>query len=197
MRVRALSTLALLSLAAVGVQTASAGDPSTAGNKLQCFDGTQDGYSGSCSLDGRSATLTNPVGGYSGVYVARTNLAGKRLADVNQLAFSYAGATSGGSPRITLPADIDGDGTWEDFISADAVTCNDGAGTVDVINDADCAISFNGGSGAPAVGWAAFVAANPGVRVATDAIPFVIADQAGTVTVSNVRIGRGPARAAK
>jgi hypothetical protein len=198
MRTRALTTLALLAVPLVGVPTAlAANDPSTAGNKLQCFDGTQDGYAGTCTLDGGSATLTNPVGGYSGVYVARTNLAGKRLADVNQLAFAYRGDTSGGSPRVTFPADVDGDGTWDDFVSADAVTCNDGAGHVDVINDADCAISFNGGSGAAAIGWPAFVAANPNVRVATDALPFVIADQPGTVTVSDVRLGRGPARAAK
>jgi hypothetical protein len=191
-------SVVLVTIAVVGQPAGAASDRSaTAGNKLLCFDGASEGAgNGVCVLGaGGSATLTNPAAGdYAGVYVANTNLDGKSIADINQLSFTYSGATSGGSPRITFPIDLDGDGLWDDFVSADAVTCTDGtatAGTVDVINDPTCLVSLN--AGPSYASWAAFVAAYPDATVATDALPFVIADQPGTVNVSDVRIGRGPA----
>lgn len=184
-------------LLAAGAGTAQA-QGSTSGNKLQCFDTTSEGYpadpASTCVLDGgRGATLTNPAGTYSGVYVLKTNIDGKRLATVNKLSFSYAGDDPAGALRITIPVDVDGDGMWDDFVSAGADNCNDGEGNVDVINDETCLVGFN--SGTYYASWAELVAANPTVTVATDASPFVIADQEGTWTVSNVSIGRGAASA--
>ena len=45
--------------------------------------------------------------------------------------------------------------------------------------------------------WAAFVAANPTYRVADDALSFIIADQPGLFTITNVQLGKGPAGGAK
>jgi hypothetical protein len=172
----------------------------TAGNKLQCFDGETEGFgNGVCTLTDDGATLFNAAAGdYSGVYIANSNLEGKKLNTINKLAFSYASATgdvSGGSPRITFPIDLNGDGLWDDFVSADAVGCTDGdafSGTVDVINDPTCQVSLNGGGTYES--WAAFVAAYPTATVATDAISFIIADQPGSFTITNVQLGKGPAK---
>jgi hypothetical protein len=194
-----LAGVTFVAIAGTGAMAAPATTKATtSGNKLQCFDGASEGYgNGVCSLRANgTATLTNPAAGdYSGVYVLNNNVAGKRLADINQLGFSFTGDSTGGSPRITFPVDIDGDGAWDDFVSADALGCSDGAGNVDVINDTTCLVSFNGGSGPAANSWAEFVALNPTVRVSNDGqVPFVIADQAGSYQVSNVRIGRSTAK---
>jgi hypothetical protein len=167
------------------------------GNKFQCFSETTP-EGGPCPTPGAtSVTLDNAPGEYSGVYLQNSNLLGKSVKSINQLSFRYDGTISGGSPRITFPIDVNNDGGWDDFISADAVGCSDTGGTsglVDVMNDPTCLVSFNGGPSYP--NWAAFVAANPTARVATDAIPFIIADQPGVVTISEIQIGKGPARAA-
>ena len=141
------------------------------------------------------ATLHNPAGTYSGVYVLNTNIAGKTLSEINKLGFTYAGDDPAGALRITVPVDTTGDGAWDDFVSAGADNCNDGAGNVNVITDATCLVGFNGGT--YYANWAALVAANPTVTVATDALPFVIADQEGDWTVSNVSIGRAGAKTTK
>jgi hypothetical protein len=43
--------------------------------------------------------------------------------------------------------------------------------------------------------WDAFVAAFPTATVGADALPFIIADDAGSWTVSDVQLGKGPAKA--
>ena len=178
----------------------NAANPATQGNKLQCFDGdTEGGPSnlGQCELVEGGADIFVPgFGWYAGVYVNNSNLDGKLLSDINKLAFTYVGnGTTGGSPRITFPIDFDGNGTWDDFVSADAIGCTDGdmtAGTVDVINDETCLVSLNSGGTYP--NWDAFVAAYPDARVATDAVSFVIVDQPGEFTITNVQLGRGAAK---
>ena len=174
----------------------------TQGNKLQCFDGTTDGgYNGICTLIENGATL-NTVDGdsdnnnnYAGVYIQNSNLGGKLLSDVNKLSFDYSGSTaSGGSPRISLPIDENGDGTTEAYAYIDTNGCNSGdpnTGTLDAINDPTCTIWYNNVS---YDNWAAFVAANPTYRIASDALAFIIVDQPGTFDVTNVQLGKGPAK---
>jgi hypothetical protein len=172
------------------------------GNKLQCFDGTTDGgFNGTCELTAGGAVLDttdgddNPNNAYAGVYIQNSNLDGKLIGDVNKLAFSYSGSgAAGGSPRISIPIDEDGDGTTEAYAFVDTQGCNDGSansGTLDAINDATCIVAYD----SLYDNWAAFVAANPTYRVA-DALAFVIVDQPGDFTISNVQLGKGPARAA-
>ncbi len=43
--------------------------------------------------------------------------------------------------------------------------------------------------------WDAFVAAFPTATVGADALPFIIADDHGSWTVSDVQLGKGPAKA--
>jgi hypothetical protein len=206
----------MASAAAAVLLLAACSDPSTApsaasspslaaaananGNKLQCFSGTTDGgsYGGTCSVtkDG-VATLNNmdgdPDGSYSGVYLQNSNLDGKRLSDVNQLGFSYTGVAGAGAPRISLPIDTDANGTTDFYAFIAALYCNDGAGNVDAINDATCTIYAGSESFA---NWAAMLAAHPDWRVG-ESLPFIIADEPGHWTVSNVRLGKGPAGGAK
>jgi len=176
------------------------GTAAAAGNKLQCFDGETEGgpdNTGQCELISDGAHIVTGTGtSYAGVYINNSNLDGKSLADINKLAFSWEGSTTlGGSPRITFPIDLDGDGGWDDFVSADALGCSTGtatSGTVDLINNPDCLISLN--SGGTYTGWAAFLAAFPDAHVATDAISFIIVDQPGDFTITNVQLGKGPAK---
>src|SRR5262245_3660885 len=113
------------------------------GNKLSCFDGTTDGgFYGLCSvtnagvatLDNTSNDATgtaNPFDQYSGVYLQNSNLDGKKLKSVNQLAFDYTGTPTNGSPRISLPLDTNGDGATDVYAFISAFWCNDGAGHLD------------------------------------------------------------------
>jgi hypothetical protein len=186
------------------VNAASSGN--LGGNKLQCFSGTTDGtnYGGTCSLTATGvATLDNtdgnPNGSYSGVFVQNSNLGGKLLNNANKLSFSYAAGTntvaSGGSPRFSIPIDTDGDGAIDIYAFIDTLGCNNGSpdnGTLDAINDSSCTVALSDGTSY--VNWAAFVAANPTYRIASDTVPFVIADQPGYWTITNVQLGKGPAR---
>ena len=167
---------------------------------LVCFDGTHDGgYYGLCSMKSGVATLdnrTNDATGtansydqYSGIYPKKSNLVGKAIADVKELGFTYGGdAATAGSPRISLGIDTNADGNRDDYAFISAYYCNDGAGKVDAVNDATCTIYT--GSGVYA-NWADMVAKHPGYRVA--GTPFVIADDPGVWTVSNVQLGQVPA----
>lgn len=130
-----------------------------------------------------------PVGGgdYSGVYYATSHLAGKLLAEVTTLGFAYTGTATAGSPRISLPIDMDQNGSTDFYAFISAFHCNDGAGTVNAISDTTCTIFWTGGPDSGVENWSAFAAANPSWQIG--AIPFVIADDAGMWTVSNVHLG--------
>ena len=101
-------------------------------NKLKCFQGSDNGYNGTCTLKSNgargSAVLDNndgdldPNNNYSGVYIENSTLTGSFLGDATQLSFSYSGdAPVGGSPRFSLSVDTDGDGSHDGYIFADAV----------------------------------------------------------------------------
>jgi len=200
---------ALLTAAAIAGSVAASSTRSFSanvnGNKLQCFSGTGDNpeiYGGDCSFDGNVAVIVTTDhgadGSYGGVFIQNSNLGGKLLADVNKLAFSYDGAgAAGGSPRLSIPIDNNNDGKWDAFAFVDTQGCNDGdvnKGTLDVINDATCTVSYNN---TQYDNWAAFEQANPSLRIAKDAVTFVIVDQPGSFKISNVQLGKGPAKPAQ
>jgi hypothetical protein len=193
---------------ALSVALLSSAGTAAAANPLLCFSGTADTanggtgtaiYGGTCTLspDGTSAVLNNsvtgPDGSYSGVYYAVSHWSGKLLSQITELSFNYAGtAVTPGSPRISLPVDLNNDGMI-DYISIAAYYCNDGAGLVDPMHDTTCTIWSNLNGTTPlASNWAALVAAYPTLRVA-HSVPFVIADDPGIWTVSNVQLGQGEA----
>jgi hypothetical protein len=177
-------TIALLGLG--GVAQAA---PSPKSNQLTCFDGTSDGggFNGVCTRNGGgSFTLNNndndtePNNAYAGVSVEHSALTGMRFADITQLGFSYSGDISGGSPRYSLP--VAGGG----YVFIDAASCNDGAGHVAPLTDSTCAVQSPTGYYSS---YAAFTTAEPGLAVG-DAGSFIVADQPGIVTVSNIQLGR-------
>lgn len=174
-------------VALVGVTTASAASDN--GNQLTCFEGA----GGDCTLIDGGAQLTNVPGGFSGVYLQNSNVDGKRITTVNQLGFRYTGVATAGAPRISLPIDTDADGDAEFYAFIAAFYCNDGAGLVDAINDPTCTI-FAGAE--VFANWDALVAAHPEWRVSENQT-FVIADEPGTWTVTDVELGKGPAKGAK
>ena len=173
-------------------------------NPLICFDGPEVGVAnGDCTLITGGATLDatdgdeNPNNQAAGVFYQVSGLSGKPLAEVNtaNVRFTYAagaGTTaSGGSPRVSIPIDADGNGSFDAFAFADTLGCNDGnanSGTF-MLGSATCHISY--GADAPEfpgyANWAAFAAAHPTGKVSND-LPFVIADQPGFWTVTNVHL---------
>ena len=196
---RSLGVLAVLS-AAILFGNSGPAAASNGSGQLLCFDGTTDTanqqtggavYGGVCTRTPNGAILDNSVpvgsGDYSGVYYKTSSLSGKLLGDVTQLSFNYTGVPTAGSPRISLPIDVTGDGTTDFYAFIGAFYCNNGAGLVDPIHDSTCTIFYTGGPDSGYPNWAAFVAAHPTWHVG--AIPFVIADDAGLWTVSNVHLG--------
>jgi len=173
-----------------------------AANPLLCFDGPSEGtiYGGHCTLNasGTGATLDNTGGdadgSYSGVYFASSALSGKLLSEVSDLSFSYTGTATAGSPRISLPIDTNNDGATDFYAFIGAFYCNNGAGLVDPLHDTTCTIFYTGNDAGDA-NWAAFVAAHPTWRVSDD-VPFIVADDAGLWTVSNVHLGAADVKTA-
>lgn len=191
---RTILTVCVAALALAGASPALAGTEK--GNTLSCFSGTEDGgYNGTCTFTADGAVLDNvdgndnPYDNYAGVYLQNSNLDGKTLADVNKLSFRYTGEPTAGSPRFSLPIDT-GNGSTAFYAFVSAYYCNDGNGLVDAVNDPTCVIFAGSESFAS---WAAMVAAHPGWRIGPS-LPFVIADDPGEWTVSDVQLGKGPAR---
>jgi hypothetical protein len=175
------------------------------GNKLQCFSGTADNdqlYGGDCAFDSNTAVIkttdSGAEGSYAGVYIQNSNLGGKLLADVNKLAFTYDGTgATGGSPRLSIPIDNNNDSKADAYAFIDTNGCNDGdanKGTLDAINDVSCTVSYNN---TQYTNWAAFIAGDATVRIAKDGVTFVIVDEPGTFNISNVQLGKGPAKPAQ
>jgi hypothetical protein len=176
------------------------GGTAAAANPLLCFDGPSDEtvYGGACTINpgGTSATLNtadgDPDGSYAGVYYATSDLSGDSVTTVTGLSFTYACTSAatcvrGGSPRMSIPIDTDGDGDWDGFAFIDANNCGQAGATAGTV-DQSCPVFFGNTLYA---NWAAFVLANSGAFIATDAIPFVIADQPFFGVISNVQLGQG------
>lgn len=170
-------------------------------NPLLCFDGTTDGgFNGHCTLTNNGATLNtidgneDPNDAYAGVYYATSNLSGKALTAVNptSVSFTYAAAAgttaSGGSPRVSIPIDTTGTGATTAYAFADTLGCNTGSANNGTLSLADptCTIAY-GSESQP--NWASFVAAHPTWKISSS-IPFVIVDQPGMWTVTNVNLGQ-------
>ena len=192
--------LGVLAVSASLLGNAGPAAASNGANPLMCFDGTTDTangqtggavFGGVCTRTPNGAVLDNSVpvgsGDYSGVFYKTSSLSGQLLGDVTQLSFNYTSVPTAGSPRISLPIDVTGDGTTDFYAFIGAFYCNDGAGLVDPIHDSTCTIFYTGGPVSGDPNWAAFVAAHPTWHVG--ATPFVIADDAGLWTVSNVHLG--------
>ena len=202
----AAAAIAAAAIAVVAAPGANAA-PNPKSSQLACFDGTTDGVAGgSCARDGNSFTLDadnptgDPDGAYAGVYLTNKSLSGKTFASVTTLGFSYDGAVSGGSPRFSLPI-IGSDGR-DGYVFIDAASCNDGAGHVAPLTDPTCVVSgyyWNpDGSSEPTEGfyyesWSDFLAGESGAELGSS-YAFVIADQPGVVTVSDIQLGNAKQR---
>lgn len=178
-----------------------------AANPLLCFDGTTDTangdtgsqvYGGFCTLNpgGTSATLNTTVAGadgsYAGVYYAESDLSGDLIGTVTGVSFTYSCTTAatcvtGGSPRVSIPIDTNNNGTTESYAFIDANNCGQAGGIAGTVTQ-NCPVFFGGTLYA---NWAAFVTAHGDYKIATDAVPFVIADQPFLGTISNVQLGQG------
>jgi hypothetical protein len=171
-----------------------------AANPLLCFDGPSEGtaFGGDCTINpgGTSATINtadgDPQGSYAGVYYASSNISGDLIGTVTGLSFTYSctsttNCVTGGSPRMSIPIDTNNNGTTESYAFIDANNCGLTAAQSGTVTQA-CPVFF--GSTLYA-NWTAFANANPTYRIATDAVPFVIADQPFVGIFSNVQLGQG------
>jgi len=178
------------------------GSTAVAANPLLCFSGTTDGgFNGTCTLIAGGAVLntfdgdTNPNNNYAGVFFATSSLSGKPLSAVSA-SFTYAASAgttaSGGSPRLSIPIDTNADGVTDNYAFIDTLGCNDGSANTGTLSlsDSTCTVAYGGGGSW--VSWAAFAAANPTWKV-SNSLPFVIADQPGMWTITNVQLGQGEA----
>lgn len=173
-------------------------------DKLLCFDGTTDGgFGGVCALRANGAkgpaTLNNtdssPAGDYAGVYYANSTMSGQLLGAITQLGYTYSGTTVPGPGDLSLnvPVNLSGGATTDGYLFIDAFYCPGVGGHVDAINNSSCGMYYQGVTFY--ANWAAFVAANPSAKVATDNVPFVIAERTPAEgpafwTVSNVTLGK-------
>ena len=170
-----------------------------AANPLLCFDGPSEGtvYGGDCTInpDGTSATLNTADGdvdgSYAGVYYATTSLSGDLIGTVTGLSFTYSCTTgapcvTGGSPRMSIPIDTNNDGTTDGYAFIDANNCGQTTNRTGTV-DQSCPVFFGS---TLYTNWAAFASANPTYRIATDSVPFVIADQPFRGIISNVQLGQ-------
>ena len=194
MRLPAAGLAVLLLAFSAGTVMAAAPSAAPGQSKIQCF---ADGDA-TCTLKGSgakgSATLKVNAGGVAGVYFVGYNnsVYGAKLGDLTPLSLFYAGdAPTAGAPRFSIPIDENNDGLTEAFAFVPAISCNNGHGKVDVIGDATCLVYYAPDGVAGWANWAAFAAAHPTWEVAlTDNYLFVIADEPGTWTLSNVIIGK-------
>ena len=176
-------------LLALVASLAFAGAVSAAPSKLRTEVGGPDATATVFSAS--SARITADVGSYAAIYTTAKSPAGKKLIEIDMgfriTVDGQSGTVSGGAPRLTIPVDFNGDGTWDDFASLDWASCG---GTVDAnskltssvlvsTTSATCGVSLN--AGGSYANWDAFAAANPTYRVAKGQQAFIIADWGPTV----------------
>jgi hypothetical protein len=133
---------------------------------------------------GDSFTIINDASEYGGVYVkpqSSKSLAGVSVANVD-FSFVASGDVAGGAPRFSLPIAEDADRVTDAYAFIDVNSC--GSSTVSTTSST-CKVYY---ADHPAYdNWDAFADSNPGFSVSED-IPFIIADQAGTYTVSKISL---------
>lgn len=136
-------------------------------------------------LSNTSARLeVTALNDYALVYTPSTS--SKVLADVDMgFVLESGSAITGGSPRITIPIDTDGNGKWDDFASIDANACGvtydaNNLTVADLLvstTSPNCVVSLNYGSGAGTyANWDALIADQPTWRIAKGQQSFIIAD---------------------
>jgi hypothetical protein len=185
--------LVVIALSFVAAAAMAAGNPES-GNKLQPFSGADDGYTGTATLAGDGCAIIDTVDGdndpynnYAGVYIYPT-LPPKPIGDVNKLSFDFVGGpVVGGSPRLSVPIDENGDGTVEAYAFIDAALSGlTTEGTVDLTSPVAYGATVY-------ENWQAFATANPAYRIGK-AITFIIADQPFQGVICNVQIGKSAAK---
>lgn len=169
--------IAAMAFVTLGFTATAEAAPSTKANQLTCFDGASEGYgNGVCVRKGGSFTLTNPeAGDYSGVYVVSQNLAGQQVRNLG-LTYTYSGTTGGGSPRFSIP--LAGGG----YAYVDSACDVNGDGIVN-LQEPGCIIADSNGY---------YGLASEYTGVVGEGFTFIVADQPGVVTVSNIVLGRTP-----
>jgi hypothetical protein len=111
------------------------------------------------------------------------NWNGVTVSQITALQFDYTGPTNvGGDPRINVP--VTG-GTL--FVGGNACFVTQPDNTtelVDALHNASCNITTPSNSAAGYSNWAALIAAEPNLQIT--GAPYVIIDEPGTWTISNV-----------
>jgi hypothetical protein len=129
-----------------------------------------------------SATLVNDADEYSGVYLRSKSQSAKPIGAV-RLSFDHSGSVAGGAPRFSIPIDTEHNGTIDGYAFVDAINCGN-TGTVST-ESPNCMVFFGDEAFA---NWDAFAAAHPRYRIAPGSIPFIIADQPGSYTITDIEL---------
>lgn len=182
--------------------SALAANPATGKSSITCFG------AGCTQLSKTSVRLdTTGTSEGGGAYLPGFNSSfyGVRTALVTALSNTVTRSALGIDPRWSIPIDnttynVDGDGDGfvgdgrTDYVLfVSFADCNNGAGLVDVINDATCTINR---SDSPTTypNWATFVQLETNTNISLlDLYAFIIADNSGADgvwTISNMKVGK-------
>lgn len=154
----------------------SVASPTQAAPALQTF-GT-----GEVTINNGTVSIVNDSGEYGGVYLKSRSTSGKLLSAVD-FSFTNTGDTAGGAPRLSIPIDTDMDGSTDNGYAF--IDVNNCGGDFVSTTSSTCQVYFHT-EPAPYANWDAFAAAHPTWRIDPGNIPFVIADVAGTYSVTAV-----------
>ena len=125
----------------------------------------------------------DPAPEYGGVYLNSRSQSGKAIGSVD-FSFVSSGDVAGGAPRLSIPIDMDKNGTVDDYLSIGASNCID---DTNVTTTGTNCMAYLNSDGPTGLTWDAWAAVNPTWRVAPGASPFIIADGAhGTYVVSDI-----------
>jgi len=150
--------------------------------KLQTF-GT-----GVVTATGDSATIVNDPGEYGGVFLNSKSQGSKLLNNV-VFQFTNRGDVAGGAPRFSIGIDDRNSATATVFAFLDAAGCGAAVGpnttvaTLVSTQNPACHVNYDGTDYA---NWSAFAAANPTYKTNAGGTPFIIADQAGSYSVTDI-----------
>jgi hypothetical protein len=111
---------------------------------------------------------------YGGVYLSSKSVSGK-LASTVDFSFVSSGDVTD-APRISIPIDVDGNGSVEYYAFLGANRCDAVSGVPSTISTtkASCIVDLN--NGGSYANWDAFTRANPTARIAPGDSVFIVAD---------------------